>query len=333
MDFEFATAGRIIFGNGKRTMAADIVRPYGRRALVVTGSTPARAQALCDSLEQSNITVHIVSIHGEPDTGQITLGVTSARHFRPDCVIGFGGGSALDSAKAIAALLTNKDDIFKYLEGIGDAMPMTQAPLPCIAIPTTAGTGSEVTKNAVIRSEKDGVKVSIRHPGMLPCAAIIDPELTLDLPPHITASAGLDAFTQVIEPYVSRRSNPLTDGLCKEGIRLASQALREAFAHAGNRQAREAMCLVSLFGGLALANAGLGAVHGFAGVIGASLAVFLVQKYTSVNWTLYSAIAFTTSVCVGYLVSCLTGGSRKDLTGLTVWALKSPTESDKGSAA
>lgn len=268
MQFEFATAGRIIFGEGTLRETGGIARRYGDRALIVTGATPSRAQLLTEILQQSGVSFKIFSVQGEPTTTQITDGVKSARPFKPDCVIGFGGGSALDAAKAIATLLTNTGDIFDYLEVIGAAKPLTEKPLPCIAIPTTAGTGSEVTRNAVIQSQAHGVKVSIRHLNMLPCAAIIDPELTLELPPDVTASAGLDAFTQVIEPYVSQRSNPMIDAICREGIRLAATALRKAYVNGHDHDARHDMCLVSLFGGLALANAGLGAVHGFAGPVG-----------------------------------------------------------------
>jgi alcohol dehydrogenase class IV len=268
MLFEFATAGRILFGEGTLREAGGIARRYGDRALIVTGGTPGRASPLEDVLRQSGVSFETVSIPGEPTTGQVTDGVEAARRFRPHAVIGFGGGSALDAAKAIAALLANPGDIFDYLEVIGAARPLTVKPLPCIAIPTTAGTGSEVTRNAVIKSEEHGVKVSIRHPDILPCAAIIDPELTLELPPAVTAAAGLDAFTQVIEPYVSRRANPLTDAICRDGIRLAAGALRKAFTDGHDAAARRDMCLASLYGGMALANAGLGAVHGFAGPVG-----------------------------------------------------------------
>ena len=185
-----------------------------------------------------------------------------------DLVIGFGGGSAMDTAKAAAALLKNQGDIYDYLEVIGKALPLKNRPLPCIAIPTTAGTGAEVTRNAVLTSPEQRVKVSLRSPLMLPVIALVDPELTLDLPKEITASTGLDALTQVIEPFVSNAANPLTDALCKEGMARAARSLRRAYHSGKEIQAREDLCITSLFGGLALANAKLGAVHGFAGVLG-----------------------------------------------------------------
>ncbi|HTO03424.1 MAG TPA: iron-containing alcohol dehydrogenase, partial [Opitutus sp.] len=182
------------------------------------------------------------------------------------------GGSALDGAKAIAAMLTNDGDLFDYLEVIGRAQPLTQSSAPCIAIPTTAGTGSEVTRNAVLTSPAHRVKVSLRGPQMLPRVALIDPELTYDLPDALTATTGLDALTQLIEPYVSSRANPLTDGICVAGLSRAARSLRRAVENGRDLAAREDMALASLFGGLALANAGLGAVHGFAGPIGGMFA-------------------------------------------------------------
>jgi alcohol dehydrogenase class IV len=179
-----------------------------------------------------------------------------------------GGGSALDAGKAIAAMLANPGDLLDYLEVIGRGRPLPNAAAPCIAIPTTAGTGSEVTRNAVLASPGHRVKASLRSAGMLPRLAVVDPELTLGLPPAITASTGLDALTQLIEPYVSVKSNPMTDALCVEGIRRAARALPQAWANGNDREARAEMSWASLVGGMALANAGLGAVHGFAAPVG-----------------------------------------------------------------
>jgi alcohol dehydrogenase class IV len=183
-------------------------------------------------------------------------------------VIAIGGGSVIDGGKAIAALATNPGDALDYLEVIGKGQTLTATPLPFLAVPTTAGTGSEVTRNAVIGSPEHGVKASLRSAAMLAKIAIVDPELTRELPPRLTASTGLDALTQLIEPYVSARANPLTDALCVEGIRRAAAHLPRAFANGHDAEARENMSLASLFGGLALANAGLGVVHGFAAPIG-----------------------------------------------------------------
>ena len=186
-------------------------------------------------------------------------------------IIGLGGGSVLDAGKAIAALVTNPGDVFDYLEVIGKGQPLVNAPLPYIAIPTTAGTGSEVTRNAVIESTEQNVKVSLRSPLMLPQVALVDPELTYHLPPGITASSGLDALTQLIEPFVSVKANPLTDAICREGIHHTARSLRRAHENGADRDARAGMSLASLFGGMALANAALGTVHGFAGPLGGML--------------------------------------------------------------
>jgi alcohol dehydrogenase class IV len=200
-------------------------------------------------------------VHGEPTVEVLRAGVKAGSDC--DMVIGLGGGSVLDTGKAIAALVTNPGDIFDYLEVVGKGRPFIYAPLPYIAIPTTAGTGAEVTRNAVIESTEQQVKVSLRSPLMLPLVALVDPELTYNLPPEITASSGLDALTQLIEPFVSRKANPLTDAICREGMRHAARSLRRAYETGADKEAREGMALASLLGGLALANAALGAV-GFA---------------------------------------------------------------------
>jgi alcohol dehydrogenase class IV len=187
-------------------------------------------------------------------------------------VIGFGGGSALDAAKAIAALTTNPGDLLDYLEVIGKGQPLQQAPLPFIAIPTTAGTGSEVTRNAVLGSPEHRVKVSLRSPQMLAKVAIVDPELSLGLPPDLTASTGMDALTQCIEAYVSCKANPMTDVFCADGLRRAARSLRVACADGCHLEARIDMALASLYSGIALANGGLGAVHGLAGPMGGMFA-------------------------------------------------------------
>ena len=207
-------------------------------------------------------------VSGEPTTDLARQGARLAREASCDLVIGLGGGSAIDAAKAIAALAANGGDPLDYLEVIGRGQSLTQTSLPCIAIPTTAGTGAEVTRNAVLASPEHGIKASLRSPTMLPRLALVDPELTHSLPPAVTASTGLDALTQLIEPFTSSKANPLTDALCREGLMRAARSLRTAYEDGRNATAREDMALASLFGGLALANAGLGVVHGFAGPVG-----------------------------------------------------------------
>ena len=270
--FEFATATRIIFGPGTLKQIGSIAAEFGRRAFVVTGTRPDRAGPLLDRLAASHLYTEVLSIEGEPDIELVSLSLSVAREAKCDLVIGFGGGSALDTGKAIAALLTNPGQPLDYLEVIGQGQPLTQPALPYIAIPTTAGTGSEVTRNAVLASPRHRAKASLRSPLMLPRVALIDPELTYTLPPAITASTGLDALTQLIEPYVSIKANPLIDAICREGLQRAARSLQRAYENGTDPAARADMSLASLCGGLALANAGLGAVHGFAAVIGGMFA-------------------------------------------------------------
>ena len=268
MYFEFATAVRIMFGPGTIRRIGPIAEELGHRAMVVTGRSVERAAPLLQSLAAEGIGTTIFTAEGEPTVRTAFRATQQARATACDLVIGIGGGSAIDAGKAIAALLTNGGDPLDYMEVIGAGNPLTQPAAPYIAIPTTAGTGAEVTRNAVLASPEHGVKVSLRSPFMLPRLALVDPELTYSLPPDITASTGLDALTQVMEPYVSNRANPLTDALCREGLRCAARSLRRVYEHGDDPAAREDMALVSLFGGLALANARLGAVHGFAGPLG-----------------------------------------------------------------
>ena len=258
MRFEFATAARIVFGEGAVREVASAAREMGRRALVVTGRS-ARA-APVDGVA--------FAVEGEPTIELVRRGVAAARDGRCDVVVSVGGGSAIDAGKAIAALLPNSGEPLDYLEVVGKGQPLRAPSLPFIAVPTTAGTGSEATRNAVLASPGQRVKTSLRSPWMLPRLAVIDPELTLDLPPPLTASTGLDALTQLIEPYVSVRANPVTDAFCIEGMRRACRSLPRAWRDGHDREARADMALASLLGGLSLANAALGVVHGFAAPVG-----------------------------------------------------------------
>ncbi len=268
MRFEFATAGRIVFGEGTLKEAAPAAAALGRRALVVTGANPERAAPLMEALLAQGVERVLFPVSGEPTTDTARAGTARARETGCDLVIGLGGGSALDAGKAIAALLTNGGDPLDYLEVVGRGQALEVPSAPYLAIPTTAGTGAEVTRNAVLASPEHRVKASLRSPTMLPRLAIVDPELTYSLPAEVTAATGLDALTQLIEPFVSARANPLVDGLCREGIGRIARSLRRATTHGDDPDARRDLALASLFGGLALANAGLGAVHGFAGPIG-----------------------------------------------------------------
>jgi len=263
MRFEFATATRILFGPGTVRDLPGAAAQMGKRALLVTGASADRAAPLVTGLD----TVPF-AVSGEPTVDLIRRGTEFARSESCDFVIAIGGGSAIDAGKALAALLTNPGDALDYLEVIGRGQPLGRPPAPFLAVPTTAGTGSEVTRNAVLGSPEHRVKASLRSASMLPRLAIIDPELTLTLPQTVTASTGLDALTQLIEPYVSSRANSMTDLFCAEGIQRAARALPAAWENGRDLEARTSMSWAALLGGLALANAGLGAVHGFAAPIG-----------------------------------------------------------------
>ena len=263
MRFEFATATRIIFGEGTAATLPDLARTFGARPFVVTGASKERARALVSALS-----AEAFAVSGEPTVDLVREGAQRRRDANCDVVISIGGGSVIDAGKAIAMLSTNGGEPLEFLEIVGEGRAITVPPLPFIAVPTTAGTGSEVTRNAVLGSTEHRVKASLRSSLMLPRVAVVDPELTYGMPPQATAFTGLDALTQLIEPYVSIRANPLVDAICVDGIRRASGALRRACHNGADRDARHDMALASLFGGLALANAGLGVVHGFAAPLG-----------------------------------------------------------------
>ncbi len=267
MRFDIATARRIVFGAGCLREVAPAAKSMGARALLVSGRTPRHAARLVVELHAVGVGAAHFPIDGEPTLDVVTAGVTAAKRDRCNFVIACGGGSAIDAGKAIAALLTNPGELLDYLEVVGRGKALPNPSAPFIAVPTTAGTGSEVTRNAVLASPAHRVKASLRSPHMLPTMAVVDPELTVDLPPAVTASTGLDALTQLIEPFTSIRANPMTDAWCRDGIRHAS-ALRRVCADGKDLEARTSMSYASLLGGLSLANAGLGAVHGFAAPIG-----------------------------------------------------------------
>ncbi len=268
MTFEFLTAPRILFGPGTAAETGRIVDALGTRPFVVTGGTVERYRWLLDDLDRRGLDCAHGVVTAEPTVFLIHSMVEQVRRLHCDVIVGFGGGSVLDAAKAVAGLAPNPGEIVAYLEVIGEGLPLQEPALPSVAIPTTAGTGAEVTKNAVIGSPEHQVKVSLRSPSLLPRVAIVDPELTHSLPRSITAFTGLDALTQVIEPFLCSRHTPLVDGLCRQAMALAGESLAAAFQHGSDARAREHMSLVSLIGGMALTNAGLGAVHGFAGPLG-----------------------------------------------------------------
>ncbi|UCD51719.1 MAG: iron-containing alcohol dehydrogenase [Phycisphaerales bacterium] len=268
MRFDFATAGQIRFGPGITTEAAREVAGLGSTAFVVTGGASDRHAQIVAAFADQGLGSVSCSVTTEPTTEIVSAAVAAARQAGADLVIGIGGGSVIDTGKVVAAMLTNDGALEDYLEVVGAGQPVRHPAVPYVAIPTTAGTGAEVTRNAVLCVPEKKVKVSMRSPFLLPRLALVDPLLTHSMPPELTASTGLDALTQLAEAFVSNKANPLTDGLCREGLQRAGRSLRRAFEDGNDSQAREDMALASLFSGLALANAKLGAVHGFAGPLG-----------------------------------------------------------------
>ncbi len=288
MNFQFATAGQIIFGEGTVQTVPELAERVGKHALLVSGRSRERAAFLVDLLEQHGVRTTPYSVEGEPTTDVIEEGLHAARAAGCDMVIGIGGGSVIDAAKVVSALMTNQGELMEYLEVIGAGRPLAHRSAPYIAVPTTAGTGAEVTRNAVVGAPEHRVKVSMRNELMLPHVALVDPELTYDLPPDVTAASGLDALTQLMEVFVSDNSSPLTDAVCREGLsrarhlRTAWEGCTRDHGRTGRspslhekdeegvsfRRARADLCLAALCSGLALANARLGAVHGLAGPLG-----------------------------------------------------------------
>ena len=268
LTFGYATASEIIFGSGSFDQIGIHIAGKYKNALVVCGKNNNNASKLLNILHTEQINGMIFNIITEPTIEVIQKGIELGREIDCDVVFGIGGGSAIDSAKAIAAMIPNEGALLNYLEVIGHGNPLVQLPIPCIAIPTTSGTGAEVTKNSVIKSTEKKVKVSLRSDKMYPVLALIDPKLALSMPQNITASTGIDALTHLMETFVSNQSNPFIDMLCREGMKRIGRSLENAYENGNNLEAREDMAMASLLGGMALANVKLGAVHGFAGPMG-----------------------------------------------------------------
>lgn len=264
MEFDFATAGRIVFGPGRFAALPAIVSGFGPRVMIVAGGHAANLPGL-DLLGSERL---VVRTSGEPSIPQVSQAVDSARQFKPDVIVAVGGGSAIDTAKSVGVLSRNSGDILDHIEVVGRGMALKPETIPVVACPTTSGAGAEVTANSPIISPEHGVKASLRSPAMLPAIALVDPELTVSGPAAVTASSGFDALTQCIEPFVSVKANVLTDQIAAEGMRRAASGLRRAWTDGADIEARTDMSLCSLFGGLSLANAKLGAVHGLAAPIG-----------------------------------------------------------------
>jgi alcohol dehydrogenase class IV len=319
MRFEFSTANRIVFGNGTRNEIGAIAAALHRRGVVITGRDSTRAEFVRGCLEASGVDCATVCIASEPSVQTVGDAAAIAHQSGAGVIIGIGGGSVLDAAKAIAALATNTGDPFEFLEVVGRGQPLLHPPLPVIAVPTTAGTGSEVTRNAVLSCPAHRVKVSLRDPRLLPRVAVIDPELTHSLPQHLTASTGLDALTQLIEAFLCSRANPLTDALCRDAIPRAARSLRVAYMNPTDAEARFQMSLASVASGVALANAGLGAVHGLAGPIGGmypiahgALCAALLSSTLEVNFAALKSRQPNSGIAARFveLAQLLTGNAR-----------------------
>lgn len=271
--FQFARLPKIYFGGGKISELPGIVSYYGKSVLLVTGARSfmdsRRAGRLFDMFGSNGIAFKHIPVRSEPSPETIDETIVKLRGTEPDAVVSIGGGSVIDAGKAVSAMLGKTGSVREYLEVVGNKEhPGTKVPF--IAVPTTSGTGSEATKNAVISHVgKDGFKRSLRHDNLVPDAAIVDPELTVDCPPEITAAAGMDCFTQLTEAYLSTKANEYTDALALQGIMAIKRSLLRSYTHGDDIDARSDMSFAALTSGICLANAGLGAVHGLAGTIGA----------------------------------------------------------------
>ncbi|MEL7213478.1 MAG: iron-containing alcohol dehydrogenase [Pseudomonadota bacterium] len=265
--YQLQTPRKIIFGRGASADAAQHITAHGTHIALIHGANPKRAQWLIDALHKAGAQVHPLPCPSEPTLPMLESALTTLRPKQIDAVVGLGGGAPLDLTKALAALIPATGDPLDHLEVVGRGLPLTANPLPFIAIPTTSGTGAEATKNAVIGVPEHARKVSLRDDRMLATLALVDPALTDHCPKAITLASGVDAITQVIEPYISSKATPLTDALCKPAIPLGLQALKTLMQHE-DPDARDTLAHVALTSGIALANSGLGAVHGLAGVIG-----------------------------------------------------------------
>ena len=269
MKFDFYNAPRIIFGKGEIERLKDLV-PAASRVLIVYNGSDAIAQRVNELLSEP---ATLVRQKGEPTVADIDRAVIIGRESAANFILGIGGGSGIDAAKAVAALLAKGESATDYMEVVGKGLKITKPSVPWIAIPTTAGTGAEVTRNAVVGWPEKKFKASIRSELLLPRVALIDPELGVDVPPNVTAASGMDALCQCIEAYVSTGANPMTDALAIKGVELAGKNLQRAYEDGKDVEAREGMAQAALFSGIALTNAGLGAVHGFAAPLGANFPI------------------------------------------------------------
>ena len=271
--FKFASTPEIIFGNGSFQQLPGLIGRYGSHMLLLTGARSLREspffKTFTDNLKKNNFRYEVIGISEEPSPMLIDGLTSKFRRHMPDVVVSIGGGSVIDSGKAMSAMLPDLHSVYEYLEGVGTGKQHPGKKVPFIAVPTTSGTGSETTKNAVLSDVgKTGFKRSIRHDNFVPDIALIDPELTLSCPSNVTAACGMDAFTQLMESYVSLNASPFTDVLAFSGLEAAIRSLIRAYKNHSDLEARTGMSYAALVSGITLANAGLGVVHGFASVIG-----------------------------------------------------------------
>jgi len=271
--FSFASTPHIHFGTGQRALLLDLIHDYGHKVVLVTGGASFDDSALCQALWDdldANFDVRRVRVSGEPSPQWVDAAVAQFYDLAPDCVVAIGGGSAVDAAKAIAGLLPSGDSVMEYLEGVGRGKVFAGHTTPFIALPTTAGTGGETSKNAVLSViGEHGYKKSFRDVSLVPRHIILDSELTMSCSKAVTAACGMDAFTQLLESYVAKKSNPMTDALAYSGLQSIADCLLKAVDDADDVQARAGMLYASSISGLTLANAGLGSVHGLASPLGA----------------------------------------------------------------
>ena len=268
--FQFMTPTRILFGEGVLERSLSVINQYGYKVLLVTGSNTERCQPVINHLKSQHMSYRHVAVRGEPTIKVIEDICVTAREFKPEVVVAMGGGSVIDTGKALAALINNSGSLYDYVEIVGRNVPLKSKPLPFIAIPTTASTGAEVTKNAVLKSAQDRVKVSLRSPDMLADVAIVDPTLTYHTPPSTSARGAFDTFTHLMEAYVCGDPNPLTDMICEEGLRRLSRAMVSGCLD-DEPAARSDLAFAAMLGGMAISNAKLGAAHGLASALGGKL--------------------------------------------------------------
>ncbi len=270
MSFNLLIPDKFVFDCGAFKRLGDLIKPYGKRVFAVCSPSSVRNGCIKNFVDSNpDMEIYIYDkIKGEPSPQNVDQAAKEARAFAPGVILGIGGGSAIDTAKAVSGLVTNSGSVEQYLEGVGNGAVIVNEPLPFVAVPTTAGTGAEATKNAVISSSQKHYKKSFRDARLLPKLVVIDPELALSVPKNVTAHCGMDAITQIIESYTSIKSNPKTEELCLRGIEKIPSLIK-AYDHPNDISARSDMAECAVLSGIALANSGLGAAHGFAAGIGA----------------------------------------------------------------